>query len=409
MISRLKLKTSAFSLVFLLVFCFSGLLSIMAILNGQPLGFRIGIVVSILALPIVFLCGLRIDRVTFAILGLTVVVILSGLYNNSSLKEVFYFLRNIIYTYLIYNLVSFSVTKHNIKRIIRWCMVIAMIQLPVVLIQKSIYPQLPLSVRTRISAIDIGTGTFNINADYAMTFFLVLMIIFLLFDSKRNFFIHKKWIILAWLTLTIFVAESELVKIIVLLVWAVFFVLKLRYKKYILVFLLLTIVLGTMAIFGVFNETIEGLSERITTSLDTSPAAMERFLSGSYSRGAALKYYLSKGLFLLGDGPSKYLDIQSRTKQIGNNGHFFVFYSEVGQLGWLCSVAIFFLIAFPMWQGKIYFSWGNLLNFSSLMFVSLTGSIMTNFAVLLVYCIMSMTYLLPVGDPSDAMTDHNNA
>lgn len=297
-----KLVQHLFMVTFLLVFCFNGLLSIIAIVNGQPLGFRIGIAVSILALPVVFLYGLRIDKVTFAFLGLIVVVILSGLYNHSSPQKVFYFLRYAIYTYLVYNLVFYSVTTHNIKQIIQWCVAIAMIQLPVVLIQKSIYPQLPLSVRTRIFAIDIGTGTFNVNADYAMTFFLVLVIIFLLFDSKRNYFIHKKWIILLWLTLTIFVAEAELVKIIVILVWAVFFVLKLRYQKYVVVFLLLAIVLGTMAIFGVFNETIHVLSERVTTSLDTSPAAMERFLSGNYARGAALKYWINFSDKVIGNG-----------------------------------------------------------------------------------------------------------
>jgi hypothetical protein len=370
------------------------MLSIISIISGQ-FNYRNGITVSLLAIPIVLLFGLKLDKVTLAFIALTIVIILSGLYNQSTPQQVILFLRYVIFSFLIYNTVQVCVRPENIKQIIKWCVLIAVIQLPIVLFQQAIFPQLPASVHARISAIDIGSGTFDINGDAAMAFFLVLMIIFLLFNPKQNYFIRNKWLILPWLTLTIFVANADLLKLVVLLVWAVFFLVKFRSKKVFNILLITTIIVGALAAFGLFDETIERLSSAIRGSLKTSQSATDKFLSGSYARGAALKYYLTRGVRLLGDGPSKYYDPQTREKLVGNTGHFFMFYSEIGLLGWLCSVVIFILVAFPLKASKNRVSWSRLLNFTSIMLITLTSYVMDNTAVMLIYCIMAMTHLIP--------------
>lgn len=399
---RLKQKTAFFLIVFFLVFCFSGLLSIISIISGK-FNYRNGITVSLLAILFILFFGLKINKVTFAFIGLTVVIILSGLYNQSTLQQVILFLRNVIFSFLIYNSVQVCVQPENIKQIIKWCVFIAVIQLPIVLFQKAIYPQLPASVHARIAAIDIGTGTFDINGDAAMAFFLVLIIIFLLFNQKRTYFIRNKWLILPWLTITILIAQAELLKLIVLSVWAIYFLLKYRSRKVFYALLVIVIVFGSLAAFGLFDDTFEALSRRVQGSLNTSQEATERFLAGDYSRGAAISYYLNRGILLLGDGPSKYYEVQTRQKLVGNYGHLLTFYSEVGLLGWLSSVIIFFLIAFPIKNNRIYFSMNAFINFIALMLITLTTFLMDNTAVIMAFCIMSMVHLIPKAKVDSSM------
>lgn len=405
---KIHLRQDLFRIIFFLVFCFSGLLSMLSIITGQ-FSYRNGITVSLLTLPIILLYGLKINKVTFAFIGLTIVIILSGLYNQSTPQQVILFLRNVIFSFLIYNSVQVCVQSGNIKKIIKWCVIIAVIQLPIVLFQQAIYPQLPAPVHARIAAIDIGAGTFDINGDAAMTFFLVLIIIFLLFNPKQNYFIRNKWLILPWLTLTIFIAQAELLKLVVLSVWAVYFLVKFRSKKLFYALLVMVVVIGSLAAFGLFDQTIENLTRRVIGSLDTSQEATERFLAGDYSRGAAIGYYLNRGILLLGDGPSKYYEVQTRQKLVGNYGHLLTFYSEVGLLGLLGSVLIFFLIAFPIKNNRIYFSMNAFLNFVALMLITLTTFLMDSTAVIMAFCIMSMVHLIPEAKvDSSALTEPIN-
>lgn len=381
-------------MIFLLVFCLSGLLSMLSIITGQ-FSYRNGITISLITLPLVLLYGLKLDKVTLWHVVLSVVILLSGLVNQSTIQQTIFFLRNVIFSYLIYNLVQLCVNQENIRQIIKWCVLVALVQLPIVLFQKAVYPFLPDSLHQRIAFIDIGTGSFDINNDPGMTFFLVLIIIFLLFDHKRNYFIKKKWLILPWLTLTIFIAEAELLKLVVLMVWVIYILAKFRVKTVFYSLLILIILLGTMTAFGVFNKPIESLQKTIQGSLSVSENATERFLSGSYARGAAINYYLTRGISLLGDGPSKYIDVFTRQKFVGNNGHLLAFYSEVGLLGWLSSVIIFFVISFPKRRKRDHIYWSTLLRFISLMLLTITSFVMDNTAILLIFNIMSMIYLVP--------------
>lgn len=383
-----------FLLIFSLVFCFSGILSLVSITSGW-FTYRTGITASIFSIVILLLLGIKIDRVTFAFLALTVITILSGMYNGTSIQNIIFFLRNVVFSFLTYNAVQLCITDKNITRIMLWCVRVAIIQLPIVLFQKAIYPQLPTSVHANIASLDIGSGTFDINGDAAMGLFLVLMIIYLLFAPRHNYFIKYKWLISFWLTITIFIAEAELLKLIVAGVFLIFFLLKLRYQKVFRLFVVGLIFMAILATSGVVEKQIQDLAGTISGSLSTSQMATERFLEGEYARGAALYYYISRGIRLLGDGPSRYYDVQSRSRLIGNTGHLFSFYSEVGLLGWLCSVMIFFLIAFPIKNSKVQVSLSSLLNFLALMSITLTTFLMDNIAVLLIFFIMSMTHLIP--------------
>jgi len=75
----------------------------------------------------------------FQLLELTLlpgIVLLSALYNHSSLMSVVLFMRILGFSYLMYKLVDLYIRPDNIVPIVRLCVTIAMFQLPVILLQR---------------------------------------------------------------------------------------------------------------------------------------------------------------------------------------------------------------------------------------------------------------------------------
>lgn len=386
-------KRLVFYLVFFLVFCLSGAFTILGWWKGFP--YRMGLM-SALVIPLILLYGIRVTRVVLVYVALTGVVVLSGLYNRSSLAEIILFIRILGFSYLMYRLVELHVRRDNISSIIRLCVAIALLQLPVVVLQRLSYGYLPARVRADISAIDFDFGTFNYKGDASMAFFLTLLVIFLLFDKKRNYVIRHKWPVLVWLTLTVMIANAEAVKLIILLVWGFYFIMHLSPRTIVYSVTVLLVVVGTLASFGVLDEIWSEFTYTLSNNVrvDLREGKQEAFLSGNYARGAAVSYYLSRGILWLGAGPSKYFDVLTKTWTRGNRGHIFTFYSEVGLLGWLLSVLVFFFIAFPGRGWRIRVHWTSILGFLAIQLLSFTTQIMNDISVVLIYCIMSKAYLL---------------
>ena len=56
-----------------------------------------------------------------------------------------------------------------------------------------------------------------------MTFFLTLLVAFLLFNKKRNHIIPYRIVVALWLTLTVLLADSDIAKSIMGMVWVFYF------------------------------------------------------------------------------------------------------------------------------------------------------------------------------------------
>lgn len=391
MISTLpSLKKTIFYGVFLLVFCFGFLLTVLS-----RFSFRLA-PVSLLAIPLLFFYGLKSTRVLVAYVILAVIVIASGMYNNSSLINILLFLRILIFSYLIYYLTNVSITSEWIVPLIKVCVWVAVIQLPVILLQWQLYASLPLRWRGSAALVDFGSGTFNYKTDYAMAFFLTLMIIFLLLERKRNYIIKYRLIITFWLTLTVLVSNSQLMKIAVLLVWLAYFVINFRVQKMFVVGFG-TLMVGLSVLYFSSNNLV---TEDITTffaRITDSSEDVNTYLSGGYSRTAAIKYFASEdGFTWLGAGPTAFSDPFTRTLLRGNTGHFFTFFSEIGFLGWFASLVVLFLISFPTKNNKMQVSWMNFLIFMAILLLSFTAQVMNDIAVFFIYCIMLRISLIPM-------------
>lgn len=382
-----------FTIVFILVFCLSGFLTILSIgLTGSEY-YRMGLV-SLLVLPLLILYGVKTDSVFLTYGALAVITLLSGLSSRSSLREIILFMRILVFSYLIYRLVDLYVRPTNFQRILRWCIAVAVVQLPVLLLQRCLYEQFPQWLRARVGPTDISFGTFNFKGDAPMTFFLVLLIILLLFDTKGRFAIRFRWPLILWMTLTVLLANAELVKLIVAFVWAAYFIVQFRIKTMLYSTLAVTVLLGTLAAVGYLGPVYERLTYSLGANISATSGAQDRFLQGNYGRGAAIAYYLSRGPSLLGDGPSAYYDPVNRSRMLGNTGHIFTFYSEVGLLGWLGSVTVFLLIAFPRRGGRRRLTWVSLLCFAAVQLLTLTTECMNDISVMLAYTLTLRLYTI---------------
>ncbi len=384
-------KKLAFYAVFIFAFLLSGALVMLDVIpyRMNP--------ISLLVIPLFFFYGFLVDRVVIAFAMLTVVILISAVVNEVTAAQLVLFLRSVLFAFLIYSLVRMFVKRDNIATIIRLCVLIGMVQLPIVLMQFMTYDSLPGRIREGMTLyrVDYSFGTFHFKGDAAMAFFLTLLVIFLLFDYKRNYIIRYKWFVAIWLTLTILISNAELMKLAIVIVWAAWAIRFLNIRTLIYAIVALALLAGVLYLSGVFDEIIADFSRSFSSNLSASNAKTESFLAGGYGRGAAINYYLNNELEIIGDGPSKYYDVITRERTRGNYGHIFTYYSEVGLVGLFFSYLIFFLIAFPTRDGHMRIRWVAVLMFSILILLSFTTEILANISIVLIFSIISLSYLIP--------------
>ncbi|MCX6019780.1 MAG: hypothetical protein NTZ50_14990 [Chloroflexi bacterium] len=357
----------------LLLYLLSGVLTIA---TGNL--YRMGLM-SFLVLPLLLVRGLRIDRIFLAFTLLVGVVLASGVVNDSTLTQILTFLRIPIFAYLVYYLISVAVNADNIRRILRFLLIVATVQLPIILFQWWAFDKVPDSFKMNVGIVDWGFGTFNYKTDYSMSFLLTLLVAWLLLDPHRSSWVRFRWPLAIWYSLTVFVAAAQIMKVGVVLMWLIFIVTHLQLRTMVRIAaaaLLLYFAAGALYRAGGLSEDPLQFVNRLQT--ESNKSNPDRYLSGSYDRWGALWYFLSGNVAILGDGPSTYADPVARTQTRGNNGHFFTFISEIGPVGWLASVLVYAAIAFPIRRGRIRIGLLPLLYFVLINLLSFTSAVMND-------------------------------
>ena len=225
-----------------------------------------------------------------------------------------------------------------------------------------------------------------------MAFFLILLVIFLLFDRQRNHIIKYRWLLAIWCTLTVLYLNTQISKLIILAVWAVYLVNRPSMKR--MVFFGGAAVV--MAVAMVMSGALEPIVQKLQTSIvaNASLAKTDKFLSGGYGRGAALSYYISQPINWLGDGPTRYYNPVTREYTRGNTGHAFTYYAEVGLVGLLLSYLVMYLMrraGRPLFKVSLM----DLLSFGALVALSFILYVMNDVSVIMAYCIFAKHYLIP--------------
>lgn len=308
---------------------------------------------ALLALPLVLLRHVPIDRVLAGTVLLTAVVLLSGAVNNIPPIMALLFLKGAVFTYLVYRASEFGVHRDNAALVVRACVWIAAIQIPVIALQRALYSSLPLVVaRPSTLFVDVGRGTFR--GDEVLGAFLNLLLVFLLFGPNAKHFVKRRWVVALVVIGTILYANSQMSKLIMVLVLSVYALRHIRSAKTVLASILVLAVLSYAVGTGLLRKQVDNYLiwqiEQHVQALSHAPTKKEfrLFLTGGYSRSAALWTFLNEDIRVIGHGPNKFSNPIEKTLSRGATGHHFTYYQDVGLAGWILSLLIIWAIAFPV-------------------------------------------------------------
>lgn len=364
-----------FYLAFILLFCVGGAL----VLLGAP--FRMASV-SLLVLALVPLYGIRIDGVAKLFAVFVVVILVSGALNHSSVRETLLFMRFVITPFAMYYLADLFLSPRNIRKVLNLSVALAMIQLPIVIFQRLFYDQIASISPVGISRHDIGFGSFYMKDDPALCFFLIGLILFLLFDEKHNWVIKGRMFKSGWFTVTVLLTNSVICQMMLGGIWIYYMLRRLSLRTFIQMGFVSVFGLGMFTYFGWAEQFAHRSRVTIQTISFRGEDDMDAFLSGNYSRAAAIVYYLEQPLKWLGDGPSRYYDPVTGTHFLGNTGQLFSFYGELGLLGLLLGYWLLFRMSRRKRGAIPPYAWIYFLVISGL---TVTTSVMSDASIMLAY------------------------
>ena len=418
---KINVSALAFWLMFALCYLFLSRFLVIATLGK----YRLGVAVVALSLLSLFFYGSLVKNIALmaTTAALCAVIFLSAWINQVSLTKFISFVRIPIIAYLIYHLVwHFINSQTRAEKVLRYLYIIAVFQLPLIVLQRFTYPWLPArlkfgSLTGQLSAADFGIGSFT--GDSSMSFCLTSLLILLLFDRRVQALVKKKWLVAVWLTLTVLFANSQIQHITVALVWAMFILSHLRITT------LMTTAVSAIAVVVLINALFQSgvmtFAPLVHTQARFSKLFLifegdvneESFFRGSHAREAAIYYYLHEPIRWIGDGPGVNYDTATRERTIGDWGHAFTFYAEVGLIGWLLSICFFSVLAFPVRIGRatlrMKISWTRALMFLALNILCFIKYPMSNSAMMFTYCIILIGHQVLSASHSIDLLEHQAA
>lgn len=365
--------------------------------------FRLGAFALGLGFLSVLLHGRMVKNIGLALVSILLcfVALLSAWINRSSLLQLAAFVRIPVAAYLIYHLVKYFLnTEARARQVLRCMYTIAVLQLPVVALQRWTYPWLPErlkfgSLTGELSLVDFGMGTFS--GDTSMAFALIGLIILLLFAPYTHSVVKRKWLMSGWLSVTVLFSNSQIQHITILLVWGGYLISHLKVRTIVVSILVLVVVTGALVIlhqsgvmtFPPLSHTLARLS-KLSLIVERN-VREEQFLEGGHAREAAIHYYLQQPMKWIGEGPGSAYNTVTGERTIGSWGHAFTFYAEVGLVGWLLSILAFLVMASParfVSAGVLRFSWVGFLMFIAVNIVTFVKYPMGDSALMFTYCVV---------------------
>lgn len=279
-----------------------------------------------------------------------VIVLISALFNGSNIFKYtlyMFFLLNPLSVFYLYTIIE----KRNINIqpfLLKFSRFIALVQLPIIIIQKYGYEFLIRFNNSSqgINDYDFMFGSFFIKADHALGFFILSYIINVIFRVRREELEKIPWILLTYLSITIFIMESNLTKLMLIIVFLYYLFLWL-YKK--INFLgIFAIVLISIIVFNLSLK-IHAINAQYIYFKDryTPQQSLIAFERGYAKRPQVVVAYATrKELKWIGDGPYNYFNIlTAKFKKTNHFSQLIWSYNDLGIIGLIAIIiSAFFLI-----------------------------------------------------------------
>lgn len=380
--SSLKVHNWLFYSLILLNFCLSGFLEMY---TGGVYRQSFGILAAI---PLALI--LRPNRVwTIRSLCFLLVlsVFISAVFGGSQLADFLLFLRGPVFVLLSHHIAAGWYKNQNrvtIKRFWRILLMIGILQLPLVVWQTLNWQLISSWVWGELHQVDAGFGSFAVKSDSTMVFFLIMLIITLQFGNCRIVSPLISSLLSVYFTLTILVANSQVMHLAIGLIWLIFFMAKFRVRK--LIGLLLGLSVLAFAVYSL--QEIGWMPLDLSVTLETARSQLMGQSSGAYNRGQVVRHFLAEPISLIGNGPGYYHNVLTRSVAgLDIQGHLLTYYGEVGFLGLVLSYILFGAISYMVsFQNmKLYIRLFALIPFVVLVMQSSTSYVANSFPAMLIY------------------------
>lgn len=382
-----------FYLVFVLMFLIGGTLNYFGILSYKMI---FGALLPLVLLPFI---RIRLNSFLYSTVIFAAVIIISAIINKTNFLLTLWYFQNAAIPFLMYVVVVSYLTENNIVKVYKWIILIACVQLPIILFQRSFYPFLSTFAEVEVSDYDIGFGTFYTSDDIALSFFVLGIIAFLLFDNKHNYFVKNRIAILIWLTLTILVLNSKISYLILTLMWVYYLITKVKIKV-ILVFVSIGVVVFSLAYVSGLRDQIEmnilAIKDQLAFNIEVNKA--ETFYKTAQgNRTAALLYLSTEPVKILGEGPhSLYNPITNTFNKGGDTGQLISFYVDLGLIGLILGYFMMYAITRGLHSSgftKIYLI--------ILILISFVSNVFLDASIMMIFTIFCSSYLIPPEEDLD--------
>ncbi len=333
----LSYKKIFYTFILIYVFILGGMTQFFVGISNTISSYLIGLTVIVFQL-IINLNSFKINRpsivIQFAVLTIVYIIVNGIFINNAGI------LKSTIYLYFVFLPIAaiyiadyFIINPTRKKILINLLTVVALIQLPVLVIQKftyDIFSSIRLSDKV-VHEIDFSFGTFFMANDHALGFFLIC---FLLYASKK--YRGAKFIsILSIVIFSVLLTNSKYSYLLLLLALTYLFINHFKFGK-----LLVLISIPILICLAYFF--LNSLDYNQLLNLNNA----EKFYnSGEASRQQIIFILLEQGISLFGQGPYSYFDIESGTFESAQNFSQWIWnYFDLGLIGVIFFTTYTFII-----------------------------------------------------------------
>ena len=341
------MKKIVLYLIIFFAFGVGGTLQFLGILSNTITTFFLTMLAMIpVVLHIVRRGKLRVDNAHIILALLSFHIVLSGILNGKGLVLILFYFLIILLPYSLFNLLNIYLNERTLRKTMIILTYIGIIQLPIIIFQSVIAKTAVKFAARPISDYDFKFGTFFLDNDHALGFFIVALITFLLFNPASGKVIKNRNFVVVWLCLTVLVSNSKVTYLTLAFVLGTFFI---RYitVKHIIYSSILLVITSIVVLSTNLRHIVEYNINDIQHNLQVERAVGDSriiYEAGFGGRATVLHVWFNDPLKIIGEGPNSFFNpvakdfIYSRVF-----GQFLWIYYDLGVIGLI--LTILFMIA----------------------------------------------------------------
>ena len=335
-----------FYLVLMITFLFGGSLQLLGIISNTLLTILVSVSIVIHAIFQLFFRHRLMHLHYLSFLSLALTIVASAILNSTNATlTILYFWLFCAIPFLTYYFSKHQVRHLDTNALIRFLLFVAVIQLPVMILQRTFYKSIVALGSRNIGEVDVSYGTFFLANDHALCFLVLSLFTFLLFSRTKTPFLNRH-IYIFWLALTIILSNSKISVILLVIIFSIFMAFRTNVKTLSAVGVLAVIMLFTMtalpSLYDYVEEKIVYINQKVTGSQTDEYNLSKAIEAGNAERTQILYYYLNRPIKVLGNGPYDYYDpIEKKFSLFPNFSQVLWFYNDLGVLSLIMMLSIY--------------------------------------------------------------------